>query len=163
MPVQKIKSGRVAVADSTTYVGEHGTIFYNEFIGDLRLSDGTTPGGVPLSLGGGGTLTLLTATTTRLGGIKVGNNLTISADGTLSAVSSGTFGTIVVNGQPSLTSSSSTTALEFVAGPGIVITTTSTSTVNSIVIESNYLNATLDGGHPTSVYGGLAIVDGGGI
>ena len=54
MPIQKIKSGRIITTAVNDYVGDSGTIFYDETTGDLRLSDGVTPGGVPLLLGGGG-------------------------------------------------------------------------------------------------------------
>ena len=168
MTVQKIKSGRVITVVSNTYVGEKGTIFYEESLGDLRLSNGTTPGGIPLSLGGGtGTYILPAATTSTLGGIKVGHNLTIDPDGTLNAISSGTgsvsdtFSTISVTGQSNLVASGLDT-LEFIAGTGIVITTNNSPT-KSITITNDAFNATLDGGVPNSIYGGLAIVDGGGI
>ena len=54
MAIQKIKSGRVITVNSTSFVGEKGQIFYDENIGDLRLSDGITPGGIPLNTGGSG-------------------------------------------------------------------------------------------------------------
>ena len=80
MTVQKIKSGRVRGIDADTFVGDLGQLFYNEDLGDLRLSDGVTPGGTPLSTGGGSGYVLPTATTTRLGGVKVdGTTITISA------------------------------------------------------------------------------------
>lgn len=37
------------------YVGEVGRIFYNEETGELRLSDGVTPYGLPIFTSGGGT------------------------------------------------------------------------------------------------------------
>jgi hypothetical protein len=54
---RKIKAGLVKV-DLNLFVGEYGTIFYNEDTGDLRLSDGVTPGGIPLGAGGGGGATV---------------------------------------------------------------------------------------------------------
>jgi len=54
---RKIKAGLVKV-DLNLFVGEYGTIFYNEDTGELRLSDGITPGGIPLGAGGGGGATL---------------------------------------------------------------------------------------------------------
>ena len=53
MTIQKIKSGRVTSLDADQFIGDLGQIFYNEAIGDLRLSDGVSPGGTPLLLGGG--------------------------------------------------------------------------------------------------------------
>ena len=52
MTVQKIKSGRVVTVDADHFVGEKGTIFFNEDVGDLRLSNGYTLGGIPLAAGG---------------------------------------------------------------------------------------------------------------
>lgn len=45
--------------DPYGFVGEVGRIFYNEQTGELRLSDGVTPYGLPIYLGGsGGSMTL---------------------------------------------------------------------------------------------------------
>jgi hypothetical protein len=49
MTIQKIKSGRVITVNADQFIGEKGTVFYNEALGDLRLSDGVTLGGIPLS------------------------------------------------------------------------------------------------------------------
>lgn len=85
MPVQKIKSGRIITVEANTYIGEKGTIFYDEFTPQLRLSDGLTPGGLLFTGGGGtGTYVLVTATNTKLGGIKIGANISIAPDGTIS-------------------------------------------------------------------------------
>ena len=111
--------------------------------------------------------TLPVATTSTLGGVKVGRNLTIDPDGTLNAISSGTgsvsdtFNTIKVTGQTDLVASGLDT-LQFTAGAGVIITTNNSPT-KSITITNDMFNATLDGGYPTSIYGGLAVVDGGGI
>ena len=51
--VRKIKAGLVRFP-TNQFVGEEGTIFYDPAVGDLFLSDGTTPGGRPLGVGGGG-------------------------------------------------------------------------------------------------------------
>lgn len=84
---RKIVAGLVK-NDIDLYVGEVGNIFFDVETGDFRLSDGVTPGGISLfqhSGGGtGGNYTLPTATTTRLGGVKAGKNITIESDGTIS-------------------------------------------------------------------------------
>jgi hypothetical protein len=54
MPIQKIKSGRVLSSGVNDYIGNKGQIFYDEDIGELRLSDGVAPGGISITLGGGG-------------------------------------------------------------------------------------------------------------
>ena len=84
MTIQKIKSGRATSIDADQYVGTQGTIFYNEDLGDLRLSDGITLGGIPLSNGGGGGYILPKATAIRLGGIKIGANISVDANGVAS-------------------------------------------------------------------------------
>lgn len=48
--LRKLRAGRIPGADASTWVGDYGTIFYNEASGALRISDGVTPGGNPLSL-----------------------------------------------------------------------------------------------------------------
>jgi hypothetical protein len=53
MTVQKIKSGRINTVNADEYVASEGTIFYNEHLGDLRLGDGLTPGGIPIVTGSG--------------------------------------------------------------------------------------------------------------
>lgn len=45
MTIRKVQAGRVITVTSTEFIGELGTIFYEEAVGDLRLSDGVTPGG----------------------------------------------------------------------------------------------------------------------
>ena len=53
--IRKIKAGLVKPTDINSFIGEYGNIFFDVDTGDLRLSDGVTPGGIPL--GGGATLT----------------------------------------------------------------------------------------------------------
>ena len=69
MTIQKIKSGRITSVVADEYVGATGTIFYNEDIGDLRLSDGVTLGGIPINTGssgggGDGNATIIVSATT---------------------------------------------------------------------------------------------------
>lgn len=45
MSIRKLRSGRVSTVTATQYVGEKGSIFWNETDGEFRLSDGVTPGG----------------------------------------------------------------------------------------------------------------------
>ena len=73
MAFRKIEAGLVH-ADVDEFIGKTGTIFYDNNLGDFRISDGVTPGGVALSFGGGGgggNYTLPTATTTVKGGVKI--------------------------------------------------------------------------------------------
>lgn len=76
---RKIKAGLVK-DDIENFVGEEGNIFFNVETGELRLSDGTTPGGIGIGGGGGGgNYTLPTASTTVKGGVKIdGTTITIN-------------------------------------------------------------------------------------
>jgi hypothetical protein len=49
MAIQKLKGGRVNNAVADDHIGDKGSLFYNEDLGDLRLSDGITKGGIPLT------------------------------------------------------------------------------------------------------------------
>lgn len=86
MPIQKIKSGRIITVTATNYIGDKGIIFYDEDTPELRLSNGTTPGGILIT-----GFSLLPASNTTLGGVKIGNGLNITIDGTLSAVVTSTY------------------------------------------------------------------------
>jgi len=90
MSIYKIPTGLVPEApDAAYYVAGKGVVFFDS-TGVLRLGDGRTPGGRILTAGGAntgtGTVNLIPATTSTLGGIIVGNNLTITTSGVLSAV-----------------------------------------------------------------------------
>lgn len=50
MPLQIARSARVNYP-LETYIGDRGQIFWDEFLGELRLSDGRTPGGLSLESG----------------------------------------------------------------------------------------------------------------
>lgn len=67
---RKIKAGLVK-GDIEEFVGEEGNLFFNVETGELRLSDGLTPGGTAVGGGGGGGYTLPTASTTVKGGVKI--------------------------------------------------------------------------------------------
>jgi len=81
MAFRKIEAGLVH-ADVDQFIGKTGTIFYDNSLGDFRISDGQTPGGIALSFGGGGgggDYTLPTASTTVKGGVKIdGSTITIA-------------------------------------------------------------------------------------
>jgi hypothetical protein len=55
---RKIKAGLVK-NEIETFIGEEGNIFFNVDTGELRLSDGSTPGGVPI---GGNSVTTISNT-----------------------------------------------------------------------------------------------------
>lgn len=169
MPVQKIKSGRIITVQAPTYVGEKGTIFFDEDTPLLRLSDGTTPGGIPFGTGGGtSTFVLNTATDTVLGGIKIGFGLGADGDGTLFVntaslnIIGNSFRTIAVSSQTSLIAAGEDT-IEFKAGNGIIITTDPLASPNKSITITSTGFGNLDGGTPESVYGGITPIDAGGV
>jgi hypothetical protein len=83
MAFRKIKAGLVN-GDVEQFIGETGNLFFDIDTGALRLSDGSTPGGVAVSTGSGdGNYTLPTASSTTKGGVKIGSNITIT-DGVIS-------------------------------------------------------------------------------
>lgn len=81
MAIGKIKASRVNSVDAPTYVGEEGILFYNFANGVIRLSDGTTPGGVPVPY--------TIASNTTVGGIKAGPGANIGLDGLLTIDTAG--------------------------------------------------------------------------
>lgn len=55
MPVtRKLFTDAMGGRDASTYVGNRGEVFYDESTGELRISDGATPGGSVVSGGNGG-------------------------------------------------------------------------------------------------------------
>lgn len=50
MAIRKVWASRVKNVTAEQFVGQKGTIFFNEPTGALRISDGVTPGGNPLTL-----------------------------------------------------------------------------------------------------------------
>jgi hypothetical protein len=59
--LRKIKAGLVKF-DVTEFIGEEGNIFFNVETGELRLSDGATPGGLPIysqGTGGGASINIV--------------------------------------------------------------------------------------------------------
>ena len=48
--IRKLRAGRIPDENPENWVGQLGTIFYNEDTGKLRIADGVTPGGNPLQI-----------------------------------------------------------------------------------------------------------------
>lgn len=98
--IRKIKAGGVNTSWEN-FVGEIGTLFYDQVLGNLRLSDGHTPGGVPVSV----ETTIAAATTSTLGGVKIdgvsividGNGV-ISAETTIATATTSTLGGVKIDG-----------------------------------------------------------------
>ena len=78
---QDLFSSRRNFTDGDTRIGEEGRIRYDSNTNTMRVSDGSTPGGIVIGggSGGGSSYTLPTASTTTKGGIKIdGSTITIS-------------------------------------------------------------------------------------
>ena len=50
MAVEKIWSAYKPLADASTFVGDAGELFFDPATGEIRISDGSTPGGNPIAL-----------------------------------------------------------------------------------------------------------------
>jgi len=81
MSIQKLFTSRANGTNGNIYVGERGHMFYNEQTGNLRISDGVTPGGNPIALG-----------SNRIGDIEF-NGTTMSSTGTNQDVTIASNGT----------------------------------------------------------------------
>jgi hypothetical protein len=64
-----------AASTPENYVGHEGRLFYDSATGEIRISDGVTPGGNPIPI--------TIATTTTAGAVKPGVGFSITAGGTL--------------------------------------------------------------------------------
>jgi len=90
MAIFKIQAGQVVTQTIDTFIGQEGTIFYDKFTGELRLSDGHTPGGKPLITNTGLTSTgttntflinnLTPTTSTNTGALVVAGGAGIAGD-----------------------------------------------------------------------------------
>jgi hypothetical protein len=72
MAIRKFRTGQMSY-DASTYVGTAGTLFYDEANGALRISNGVTPGGSLISYP--------VASSTQLGGVKLGPGVVLNGSG----------------------------------------------------------------------------------
>ena len=70
--------------DGNTRIGERNRIWYDSNTNTLRISDGSTPGGIIITGGGSGSYTLPIATSSSLGGVEIGTNIAIDSNGKIS-------------------------------------------------------------------------------
>ena len=138
MTIQKIRSSRVTSITADTFIAEKGMLFFNEALGDLRLGDGITAGGIPLSVNGNGSYDLPAATNSTLGGVKIGENILFN-NGVISV--SNNYHDLV--NKPVI--------------PYDISQLTDTSAILQHLISVQHM----DGGGPTSIYGGTTAFDGG--
>ena len=77
--LQKLFTSYHGYSDGDSRVGELNRIWYDSNTNTFRIQLDDTPGGTIIGgSGGGGSYTLPTATPTRLGGVKIGSNITIT-------------------------------------------------------------------------------------
>lgn len=77
---QDLRTQRRNYNDGETRIGEKDRLWYDSNTNTIRISDGETPGGIIVGgSGGSGDYTLPTATSTVLGGVKIGSNISINA------------------------------------------------------------------------------------
>jgi hypothetical protein len=126
MPIKKIEAGRVITQTIDSFIGTYGTIWYDEETGEMRLYDGN-PGGISLGAGGSGYV-LNTATTTRLGGVRIGAGISVSPNGTISVNTSTRY---------VLTTATTTTLGGVKIGNNLSITQDGTLSATSNVILSD--------------------------
>lgn len=139
MSIQKLRSGRVPTATASTYIGEGGTIFWNEATGELRLSNGTTPGGLPIPI--------TIATTGTAGSVKPGLGLKVDIEGTMAIDASSSFA--FAGNKFSLLAATTTRVGGIKAGPGVVIANDGTLTIDSTGLSfsfGDFYATTLDNG-----------------
>lgn len=79
MTIRKIPSAGVHIP-LQDFVGEAGILFYDHDTGELRLSDGHTPGGKAVGIPS----LVAPATSSTLGGVIIGSGLNIDSSGTVS-------------------------------------------------------------------------------
>jgi len=81
---QKLFTSFHSYPDGNTRIGELNRIWYDSNTNTLRIQlDTVTPGGTVIA-GAGSDYTLLPATDTRLGGVKVGDNIYVDGEGKIS-------------------------------------------------------------------------------
>lgn len=103
-----------------------------------------------------GSYSLPTASTTVIGGVKIGSNLTIAGDGTLDAQTGASvdcFKTIAISGQNPVVADTSSDTLTFAAGTGITLATNSSSdtiTINATGGGGSGLQSRTSANAPTS-------------
>jgi len=118
--IQNFFTSRDNNANTETYVGQTDRLWYNPDNNTIRVSDGSTPGGLPVDLNIDSNLTVNTftansgniignlvvggnispATDTKIGGVKAGPGANISNDGTLTIDTAGlplSFGDFTAN------------------------------------------------------------------
>lgn len=134
MAIYEFFTSRNNGANVATYVGQAGRLFYDGATGVLKISDGTTPGGVSVQLP--------VATTTLRGGIKAGLGANVSADGTLTINTAGlplSIGNLQIN---------NTTIKVVTANDDLILESSGTGNVELVGNVHFHTTTSLQGGLP---------------
>lgn len=95
---------KIGDTEATTFIGNEGDLFYDPNTSSLRVSDGTTPGGVPVADGSAGVVTALN---------DIGNvDVPSPTDGQVLAYNTTTGEWEAVDSTPSITESASLVSIE---------------------------------------------------
>lgn len=92
----KIFVDKMGGRSAEQYIGQSGELFYDPEVGELRLSDGETPGGNPITTGGGGGNT--TPAPVLVSALGSASTAGMGARKFVSNANSRTFGAIVAAG-----------------------------------------------------------------
>jgi len=126
MTIRKIWGSRVDQPVAETYVGQKGTIFFNEPGSGAstwpRVSDGHTAGGIPLNVP--------PATSSIVGGIRPGSGFTVNSNGVLTLNAGPSFA-IDNNNTYQLLAATSSTIGGIKAGPGVLVASDGTLVIDS--------------------------------
>jgi hypothetical protein len=144
--LRKIKAGLVKT-DIETFVGEEGNLFFNIETGELRLSNGSTPGGTSVTGGGSGSSPLTVSETGETGisnqvrnvtalrfDRDTGFNVEDLGQGEVKVSLGSTFKTWKVEGQEDLVAVGEDT-IKLVAENGIILTTNPNGEIKTLTIS----------------------------
>jgi hypothetical protein len=118
-----------AASTPANYIGHRDRLFYESSTGEIRISDGTTAGGLPIPIS--------IATTSTVGGIRPGAGLSISNTGTLTLNAGPSFYLDETN-TFRLRPGSADQIGGIKAGPGIVIDSEGTLFIDSEGLEFSF-------------------------
>lgn len=90
MAVRKLRGSRIGTVTFSNFSADRGTIFYDDVIGEIRIGDGVTPGGLRLKLP--------IASNVAIGGVMLGPQFSISNTGVLSITSNVGLGSGTLSG-----------------------------------------------------------------
>ena len=123
----KISSG-ITQTQFNSYVGDVGRLFYNLTTGELKRSDGVTPGGLPVYIAiGNANIGNLLITNTTISTISANANINLSTNG---------LGTINVTGELAVYQGSNLS--------NVILETTTNGTINFYTPNQNSIDSAID-------------------